>query len=108
MIEDQCEGIPPEDRQKYRDETQMCLKKETIPTDVSKVFNHKLASYEKHLSEERNNKICISKEKVNICNSSSSPKEVTNKKISYFCVSKEKVNICNSSSSPKEVTNKKI
>ena len=88
MIEDQCEGIPPEDRQKYRDETQMCLKKETIPTDVSKVFNHKLASYEKHLSEERNNKICISKEKVNICNSSSSPKEVTNKKVrsSFFFI----------------------
>ena len=81
MIEQQCEGIPSEHKQQYLEETQKCLRKTTIPTEVSKIFNQKQSFYGKHLSEERNNQICISKEKVNICSSSSFPNEVINKKV---------------------------
>ena len=81
MIEDQCEGIPSEYEQQYLEETQKCLRKTTVPTEVSKIFNHKLSFYRKHLSEERNNKICISKEKVNICRSSFTPNEVVINKV---------------------------
>jgi len=89
MIQQQCEGIPSEHKQQYLEETQKCLRKTTVPTEVSKIFNQKQSFYGKHLSEERNNQICFSKEKVNICNSSSLPKEVINKKVHYFCVSKD-------------------
>merc|ERR1719234_2825642 len=89
MIEDQCEGIPSEYEQQYLEETQKCLRKTTVPTEVSKIFNHKLSFYRKHLSEERNNKICISKEKVNICRSSLTPDEVVINKVYFFCVSKD-------------------
>jgi hypothetical protein len=90
MIEEQqCGGIPSEYKQQYLEETQKCLKKTTVPTEVSKIFNQKLSFNRKHLSEERNNKICISKEKVNLCSSSLTPNEVIIKKVQYFCVSKD-------------------
>lgn len=87
MIEEQCGGIPSEYKQQYLEETQKCLKKTTVPTEVSKIFNHKLSFYRKHLSEERNNKICISKEKVNLCSSSLTPNEVIIKKVKQRSVS---------------------
>ena len=84
MIEQQCEGIPSEHKQQYLEETRKCLRKTNIPTEVSKIFNQKQSFYGKHLSEERNNQICISKEKVNICSSSSLPNEVINKKVKEY------------------------
>ena len=89
MIQQQCEGIPSEHKQQYLEESEKCIRKTTVPTEVSKIFNQKQSFYGKHLSEERNNQICFSKEKVNICTSSSLPKEVINKKVHYFCVSKD-------------------
>merc|ERR1711915_815024 len=89
MIDEQCEGIPSEHKQQYLEETNKCLRKTTIPTEVSKVYNYKQSFFGKHLSEERNNKIRISKEKINVCNSSSTPREVINKKVQYFFVSKD-------------------
>ena len=85
--EQQCGGIPSEYKQQYLEETQKCLKKTTVPTEVSKIFNHKLSFNRKHLSEERNNKICISKEKVNLCSSSLTPDEVIIKKVKQISVS---------------------
>merc|ERR1712025_791526 len=74
---------------KYNQETQQCLKKETVKTPVTKIYEEKQTVSQKHLSEEHDNKICISKERVNVCQSNSSPQEITQKKVQYFCISKD-------------------
>merc|ERR1711868_310794 len=51
-----------QDQQKYNEETQQCLKKETVQTPVTKIYEEKQTISQKHLSEEKDNKICISKE----------------------------------------------
>merc|ERR1712227_445684 len=84
-----CQGIPSQDQQKYNEETQQCLKKETVQTPVTKIYEEKQTISQKHLSEEKDNKICISKERVNVCQSNSSPQEITQKKVQYFCISKD-------------------
>jgi len=84
-----CQGIPSQDQQKYNEETQQCLKKETVQTPVTKIYEEKQTISQKHLSEEKDNKICISKERVNVCQSNSSPQEITKKKVQYFCISKD-------------------
>merc|ERR1711868_175771 len=87
-----CQGIPSQDQQKYNEETQQCLKKETVQTPVTKIYEEKQTISQKHLSEEKDNKICISKERVNVCQSNSSPQEITQKKVQYFCISKDAIN----------------
>merc|ERR1712112_755175 len=84
-----CQGIPSQDQQKYNEESQQCLKKETVQTPVTKIYEEKQTISQKHLSEEKDNKICISKERVNVCQSNSSPQEITQKKVQYFCISKD-------------------
>merc|ERR1712112_646053 len=81
--------IPSQEQQKYNQETQQCLKKETVKTPVTKIYEEKQTVSQKHLSEEHENKICISKERVNVCQSNSSPQEITQKKVQYFCISKD-------------------
>ena len=76
--------IPSQEQQKYNQETQQCLKKETVKTPVTKIYEEKQTVSQKHLSEEHENKICISKERVNVCQSNSSPQEITQKKVTHF------------------------
>merc|ERR1712168_98072 len=52
-----CQGIPSQDQQKYNEETQQCLKKETVQTPVTKIYEEKQTISQKHLSEEKDNKI---------------------------------------------------
>ena len=60
------------------------MKKETVKTPVTKIYEEKQTVSQKHLSEEHENKICISKERVNVCQSNSSPQEITQKKVTHF------------------------
>merc|ERR1712133_205261 len=84
-----CQGIPSQEQQKYNEETQQCLKKKTVKTPVTKIYEEKQTVSQKHLSEEKENKICISKERVNVCQSNSSPKEITLNKV---ILSKDAIN----------------
>jgi len=90
MIQDSsCQGIPTQYKEQLTKETEKCVKKETYPTKVTQVYTQPITVSYKHLSEEKENKICISKEQITVCPSSSSPSEVQAKKIHFFCVSKD-------------------
>ena len=82
MIKDSsCQGIPTQHQERYQQETEKCLKKEILKTPVSKIAEQKKSVFKKHLSEERETKICISKEQVNVCHSSKNPQEIHSKKV---------------------------
>ena len=83
MIQDSsCQGVPSEYQQQLTKETEQCVKKVTYPTQVTKVYSQPQTVSQKHLSEEKDNKICISKETITVCSSSSNPEEVQTKKVS--------------------------
>merc|ERR1712168_1130242 len=91
MLEDQtCRGLTRQQQQQINSQTQQCLKKQDIPTQVSQVSQRQYSQvYSKHLVEERQNKICFSTEQVRVCPSNSDPEEITQKKISFYCLSRD-------------------
>ena len=82
MIQDSsCQGVPSQYQQQLTKETEQCVRKVTYPTQVTKVYSQPQYVSQKHLSEEKDNKICISKEQITVCSSSSNPEEVQAKKV---------------------------
>merc|ERR1712149_133418 len=92
MIKDSsCQGIPTQHQERYQQETEKCLKKEILKTPVSKIAEQKKSVFKKHLSEERETKICISKEQVNVCHSSKNPQEIHSNKMQRMAEQGEKI-----------------
>merc|ERR1712168_1702925 len=91
MVEDHtCRGMTSQQQEQINSETQQCVKKQDIPTQVSRVSQRQQSQvYSKHLVEERQNKICFSTEQVRVCPSNSDPEEITQKKISFYCLSRD-------------------
>merc|ERR1719318_1650329 len=89
VADNKCKGIPAEDLSQYQEETSKCAKKELVPTKVTEVWQQKKIVSMRHLVEESPKKVCISKLQVNVCGSSSIPKQVIMKEVPYFCVPKD-------------------
>ena len=82
MIQDSsCQGVPAHYQQQLSQETEKCVKKVTVPTQVTKLYTQKLSFSKKHLSEEKDNKICFSKQQVTVCPSYKSPQQIHTKKV---------------------------
>merc|ERR1719403_721151 len=72
MLEDgKCRGMSSQEKTELREEEENCVRKETIPTKVSRIF-------------EVEGKICFSKEMIRTC-VRSFPKEIKNKVIEFTC-----------------------
>ena len=69
---EQCSGIPKEDRDEYKREVEKCIKKEEIITPLKNVYRRlqQLANPTTivHLIKKQANQVCISRERINICN----------------------------------------
>merc|ERR1711887_348078 len=93
MLEEQCSGMPQQEKSELRKFEGKCIKKEEIPTRVTKVFEShvvlKMKSSEtelRHTFVEMGEKICFSKELIREC-SKTYPKEIISKKIPFTCIS---------------------
>merc|ERR1712212_812923 len=93
MLEEQCSGMPQQEKSELRKFEGKCIKKEEIPTRVTKVFQShvilKMKSSEtelRHTFVEMGEKICFSKELIREC-SKTYPKEIISKKIPFTCIS---------------------
>ena len=67
----QCSGIPREDREEFNREMQQCIKKEEIPTPLMNIYRrlYSLAdpTVSVHLVKRQANQICISRQRVKVC-----------------------------------------
>merc|ERR1712042_172969 len=93
MLEEQCSGMTQQEKSELRKFEGKCIKKEEIPTRVTKVFEShvvlKMKSSEtelRHTFVEMGEKICFSKELIREC-SKTYPKEIISKKIPFTCIS---------------------
>merc|ERR1711872_61556 len=93
MLEEQCSGMPQQEKSELQKFEDKCIKKEEIPTRVTKVFEShvvlKMKSSEtelRHTFVEMGEKICFSKELIREC-SKTYPKEIISKKIPFTCIS---------------------
>ena len=93
MLEEQCSGMPQQEKSELHKFEGKCIKKEEIPTRVTKVFEShvilKMKSSEtelRHTFVEMGEKICFSKELIREC-SKTYPKEIISKKIPFTCIS---------------------
>merc|ERR1712203_782864 len=93
MLEEQCSGIPQQEKSELQKLEGKCIRKEEIPTRVTKVFQShvilKMKSSEtelRHIFVEMGEKICFSKELIRGC-SKTYPKEIISKKIPFTCIS---------------------
>merc|ERR1712234_77675 len=93
MLEEQCSGMPQQEKSELRKFEGKCIKKEEIPTRVTKVFEShvvlKMKSSQtelRHTLVEMGEKICFSKELIREC-SKTYPKEIISKKIPFTCIS---------------------
>merc|ERR1712001_315236 len=82
MLEEQCSGIPQQEKSELQKLESKCIRKEEIPTSVTKVFQShailKMKSSEtelRHTFVEMGEKICFSKELIREC-SKTYPKEI--------------------------------
>eukprot|EP00092_Neocalanus_flemingeri_P009183 GFUD01009884.1.p1 GENE.GFUD01009884.1~~GFUD01009884.1.p1 ORF type:complete len:1721 (+),score=446.76 GFUD01009884.1:69-5231(+) len=89
ITDNKCQGIPAQHLKQYQEESAKCVKKEMVPTKVTQLLQQKPVVSRKHLVEEFFNRICISKFQVNVCESSTAPKEIIKKQVPYFCTSKD-------------------
>jgi hypothetical protein len=67
----QCSGIPHEDREEYKRESQQCIKKEEIFTPLRNIY-HRLYTLANptvsvHLVKKQANQLCVSRQKVKLC-----------------------------------------
>eukprot|EP00088_Acartia_fossae_P064950 TRINITY_DN79_c0_g1_i2.p1 TRINITY_DN79_c0_g1~~TRINITY_DN79_c0_g1_i2.p1 ORF type:complete len:1872 (+),score=653.85 TRINITY_DN79_c0_g1_i2:417-5618(+) len=97
MLEDgKCRGIPQQEKSELKKEEQRCVRKEVIPTKVSKIFRYELESKKtpelKHLIEETKGQTCFSKELIRVCGSSY-PKELKSKLVEFVCTSGSRTEI---------------
>merc|ERR1712042_157632 len=93
MLEEQCSGMPQQEKSELRKFEGKCIRKEKIPTRVTKVFQShvilKMKSSEtelRHIFVEMGEKICFSKELIRGCYKTY-PKEIISKKIPFTCIS---------------------
>merc|ERR1711872_458449 len=93
MLEEQCRGMPQQEKSELHKFEGKCIKKEEIPTKVIKVFEShvvlKMKSSQtelRHTFVEMGEKICFSKELIREC-SKTYPKEIISKKIPFSCIS---------------------
>jgi len=90
MIKDSsCQGVPSKYQEDLRKEEQKCIRKEYIFTPVSKALESQEVIFKKHLVEEKENKLCFSKQPVKVCQSQSQPKEIQQTQVEFFCISKD-------------------
>merc|ERR1719357_506089 len=90
MLEDgKCRGMTSEEKTELRKEEENCVRKETIPTKVSRIFEAETRPRPelKHLIEEVKGKICFSKEMIRTC-VRSFPKEIKAKVVEFTCRSR--------------------
>merc|ERR1712083_345176 len=92
MLEEQCSGMPQQEKSELRKFEGKCIRKEVIPTRVTKVFEShvvlKMRSSEtelRHIFVEMGGKICFSKELIREC-PKTYPKEIISKKIPFTCI----------------------
>merc|ERR1712228_1041902 len=93
MLEEQCSGMLQQEKSELRKFEGKCIRKEVIPTRVTKVFESrvvlKMKSSEtelRHTFVEMGEKICFSKELIREC-PTTYPKEIISKKIPFTCIS---------------------
>ena len=90
---------------KFKAETEKCAKKVVVPTKVTEVLQQKKIIALKHLVEESNNKVCMSKMQIPVCAPSSVPKEVVMEEVTMCNLKRAKTMFTNprthSSVSPK-------
>merc|ERR1719436_1423035 len=89
-----CSGIPQEDSAEFTKELQECIKEQIIPTPIVPLFERArtmvVPLVSAHKVEKKMNHICISKEKVKVCEGlsvASSPDMMKTKTVQYACVS---------------------
>merc|ERR1719193_2940406 len=90
MLEDgECRGMTSEEKTELRKEEENCVRKETIPTKVSRIFEAETRPRPelKHLIEEVKGKICFSKDMIRTC-VRSFPKEIKAKVVEFTCRSR--------------------
>ena len=91
-----CNNIPPQDLQNFKKEELECTKELIVPTSVLSIWERyqsmAVPLVAAHRVEKRMNKICISKQKMNICGRALNGEKGSNgmegeKLVHYACVS---------------------
>merc|ERR1712133_12834 len=96
----QCNNLPPQDLQQFKQEERECTKEVIVPTPIPSIWerSQRIAAplLSAHKFEKRMNKICFSKEKLKVCGLTQNGESVSNvmdngKMVTYGCVSSPSV-----------------
>jgi len=97
MIQEQCQGIPSQEKTKYEKELSQCVKSKIIPTDLkplSKIVTQMVKPIiSQHVVKKQTGKTCLSVQRIKVCSKISKdevhepkPIKVQRKLIQYVCV----------------------
>merc|ERR1712121_527010 len=96
MVEDgQCAGIPAQEKAVLQKETEECVRREVLPSQVLDMFRNRQLSVKmgqtpmKHLDMEHGQKICISMKQVQMCPSTVTPAQIESIEMPFFCVARD-------------------
>jgi len=96
----QCNSLPPQDLQQFKQEERECTKEVIVPTPILSIWerSQRMATplLSAHKFEKHMNKICISKEKLRVCGLTQNVESVSNgmengKIVKYACLSSPSV-----------------
>jgi len=95
VVDNQCAGIPAQDKPVYQEEAKQCVRKAVVPSKVLSMFQERQHSVKRsqapmrHLDMERGQKICISMKQVHMCPDTRSPSEIVPMQMPFFCVARD-------------------
>merc|ERR1712002_1182044 len=95
VVDNQCAGIPAQDKPVYQEEAKQCVRKAVVPSKVLSMFQERQHSVKRsqapmrHLDMERGQKICISMKQVHMCPDTRSPSEIVPVHMPFFCVARD-------------------
>ena len=95
VVDNQCAGIPAQDKPVYQEEAKQCVRKAVVPSKVLAMFEERQHSVKRsqapmrHLDMERGQKICISMKQVHMCPDTRSPSEIVPMQMPFFCVARD-------------------
>merc|ERR1712243_95260 len=95
VVDNQCAGIPAQDKPVYQEEAKHCVRKAVVPSKVLSMLQERQHSVKRsqapmrHLDMERGQKICISMKQVHMCPDTRSPSEIVPMQMPFFCVARD-------------------